>query len=42
MRSQRFQNIFDKLAARVANLLCLLTGFALLSRHFEKSRLPAT
>src|SRR6187431_1276792 len=25
----------------LANLLCLLTGFALLSRHFEKSRVPA-
>jgi Na+/H+ antiporter NhaD/arsenite permease-like protein len=24
----------------LANLLCLLMGFALLSRHFEKSRLP--
>jgi len=24
----------------LANLLCLLTGFALLSRHFEKSHLP--
>ena len=24
----------------LANLLCLLTGFALLSRHFEKSRVP--
>jgi Na+/H+ antiporter NhaD/arsenite permease-like protein len=24
----------------LVNLLCLLTGFALLSRHFEKSRLP--
>ncbi|MEP7155103.1 MAG: SLC13 family permease [Betaproteobacteria bacterium] len=25
----------------LANLLCLLVGFALLSRHFEKSQLPA-
>ncbi len=25
----------------LANLFCLLTGFALLSRHFEKSRIPA-
>jgi Na+/H+ antiporter NhaD/arsenite permease-like protein len=25
----------------LANLLCLLLGFALLSRHFEKTRLPA-
>jgi Na+/H+ antiporter NhaD/arsenite permease-like protein len=25
----------------LANLLCLLTGFALLSRHFEESQLPA-
>src|SRR5213592_1772691 len=24
----------------LANLLCLLTGFALLSRHFEKSQVP--
>ena len=24
----------------LANLLCLLLGFALLSRHFEKSRVP--
>jgi Na+/H+ antiporter NhaD/arsenite permease-like protein len=24
----------------LTNLLCLLTGFALLSRHFEKSRIP--
>ncbi len=24
----------------LVNLLCLLTGFALLSRHFEKSHLP--
>jgi Na+/H+ antiporter NhaD/arsenite permease-like protein len=26
--------------AVLANLLCLLTGFALLSRHFEKSQVP--
>ena len=25
----------------LANLLCLLTGFALVSRHFEESRIPA-
>ena len=25
----------------LANLLCLLLGFALLSRHFEKTRVPA-
>ncbi len=25
----------------LSNLFCLLTGFALLSRHFEKSRVPA-
>src|SRR5213593_5087182 len=25
----------------LANLLCLLMGFALLSRHFEKTRVPA-
>src|SRR5262245_38582912 len=25
----------------LANLLCLLLGFALLSRHFEKTRIPA-
>ena len=26
----------------LANLFCLLTGFAMLSRHFEESRVPAT
>ena len=25
----------------LANLLCLLMGFALLSRHFEESKVPA-